>query len=401
MFILADKDLEVKEIKKGTGEILSDVRINKKTGEWKEQPWKPYKSMNTVLDGIYDTALVIDPTCISPSAKFSLHGCASYLLFKRDKKKGAKKLDTADFCKHRLCPICNWRKSLKMFAQMQIVSKALMEKFPTARFLFLTLTVRNCSGDELKDTLDAMNAGLKLMFNPGKTNKSGKPVKAMLLGYAKATEVNYNPEEFITEEMFKKNKAYYKKSGLAVGDPNPSFDTYHPHFHILVMVKGEYFRGINYLSQAKWTDIWQNCMKLDYKPMVNIQVVKPNEKDLTSGATGLDMMDGTAKEKAMTAAISETFKYPMKPNSLKLDMFHDLDLNEQERIVQAVIIYSHALRRRRLVTFGGEILKMRKILKQDDVEDGDLIDVGDEPTIESEFDFILFKYFKQMGCYVC
>ena len=30
MFILADKDLEVKEIKKGTGEILSDVRINKK-----------------------------------------------------------------------------------------------------------------------------------------------------------------------------------------------------------------------------------------------------------------------------------------------------------------------------------------------------------------------------------
>ena len=284
---------------------------------------------------------------------------------------------------------------------MQIVSKALMEKFPTARFLFLTLTVRNCSGDELKDTLDAMNAGLKLMFNPGKNNKSGKPVKATLLGYAKATEVNYNPEEFITEEMFKKNKAYYKKSGLAVGDPNPSFDTYHPHFHILVMVKGEYFRGINYLSQAKWTDIWQNCMKLDYKPMVNIQVVKPNEKDLTSGATGLDMTDGTAKEKAMTAAISETFKYPMKPNSLKLDMFHDLDLNEQERIVQAVIIYSHALRRRRLVTFGGEILKMRKILKQDDVEDGDLIDVGDEPTIESEFDFILFKYFKQMGCYVC
>ena len=142
-------------------------------------------------------------------------------------------------------------------------------------------------------------------------------------------------------------------------------------------------------------------MKLDYKPMVNIQVVKPNEKDLTSGAIGLDMTDGTAKEKAMTAAISETFKYPMKPNSLKLDMFHDLDLNEQERIVQAVIIYSHALRRRRLVTFGGEILKMRKILKQDDVEDGDLIDVGDEPTIESEFDFILFKYFKQMGCYVC
>ena len=35
MFILADKDLEVKEIKKGTGEILSDVRINKRLANGK------------------------------------------------------------------------------------------------------------------------------------------------------------------------------------------------------------------------------------------------------------------------------------------------------------------------------------------------------------------------------
>jgi plasmid rolling circle replication initiator protein Rep len=246
-----------------------------------------------------------------------------------------------------------------------------------------------------------MNAGLKLMFNPGKNNKSGKPVKAMLLGYAKATEINYNSEKFIIEEMFKKNKAYYKKSGLVVGDPNPSFDTYHPHFHILVMVKGEYFTGKSYISQAKWTDIWHDCMKLDYKPMVNIQVVKPNEKDLTNGEIGIDLTEGITKEKAMIAAISETFKYPMKPNSLKLDKFDDLDLDEQDRIIKAVIVYSHALRSRRLVTFGGEILKMRKILNQDDVEDGDLVDVGDEPTIENDFELVLFTYFKQMGCYVC
>ena len=49
-----------------------------------------------------------------------------------------------------------------------------------------------------------MNAGLKLMFNPGKTNKSGKPVKAMLLGYAKATEVNYILKNLLPKKCLKK-----------------------------------------------------------------------------------------------------------------------------------------------------------------------------------------------------
>ena len=384
-----------KEIEQGTGQLLSDKRTDK-NGNPKEQPWVPYKKMSKTLNGIYDEAIEIDPTCISPSAKDALSDCSAWLLFRRYIESKVLRLDKANFCRHRLCPVCNWRKSLKMFAQMQIVSKALMEKFPTARFLFLTLTIKNCLAEELEKTIDEMNAGLKLMFNPGKNNKSGKPIKAVMLGYAKAMEINYNPEEFITEEMFKKNKDYYKKIGLAVDDPNPSFDTYHPHFHILLMVKSEYFTGKSYLSQAKWTDIWQDCMKLDYKPMVNIQVVRPNEKQLISGATDL-----TLKEKAMTAAISETFKYPMKPNSLKLDKYPELDKDEQQRIIKAVITYSHALRGRRLVTFGGEILKMRKILKQDDVENGDLIHVSDEPEINDDFDLVLYKYFGKIGVYVC
>ena len=45
-------------------------------------------------------------------------------------------------------------------------------------------------------------------------------------------------------------------------------------------------------------------------------------------------------------------------------------------------------------------LKARKALKQDDIEKGDLVEVGDTPTIENEYEFVLFNWMK-MGCYVC
>ena len=73
---------------------------------------------------------------------------------------------------------------------------------------------------------------------------------------------------------------------------------------------------------------------------------------------------------------------------------------EQDELVEAIICLSHAMKGRRLVTFGGEILKARKALKQDDIEKGDLVEVGDTPTIENEYEFVLFNWMK-MGCYVC
>ena len=112
----------------------------------------------------------------------------------------------AEFCRHRLCPTCNWRKSLKLFSQMKEVSARLLQDFPGARYLFLTLTVKNCSGAELAQTIDKMNFGFKLLVNAGKTNASAKAVKANLLGYAKAMEIKYDAEKTITPEMYAQRK---------------------------------------------------------------------------------------------------------------------------------------------------------------------------------------------------
>ena len=369
---------------RGTGEVLSDLKTN---GE--ERPWKTYKRLGTFLYQLYGRAREMDESCITPSAYFALERCCSWLLFRRYVEGSVLKLHKADFCRHRLCPVCNWRKSLKLFSQMKEVSGQLLQDFPGARYLFLTLTVRNCSGDELARTIDAMNFGFKLLVNAGKNNASAKPVKANLLGYAKATEIKYDAEKTITKKMYAKQKNYYIPRGLKVGSVNPNYGMYHPHFHVLLMVKGDFFRT-GYIKHDQWAEIWQDCMKLDYTPQVHVRTVKPNKR----------ASEESAADAALTAAISETMKYPVKPDSLKLDAFESMSEKEKDELAEAVICLSHAMKGRRLVTFGGEILKARKALKQDDIEKGDLVEVGDTPTIENEYELVLFNWMK-MGCYVC
>lgn len=386
------KNEEILDIVEGTGEILSD-----------KKQWIPYKKMNIVLgQEVFSRALKFDPSCISDSGLSSLLTCSNYLLFKRYVEENILRLHRAYFCRNRLCPICNWRKSMKLFAQMQKTTDYLMAEFPTDRYLFLTLTVKNVTAAELSDTIDQMNNGFKYLVNKGLNNASAKKVKANLMGYAKAMEIKYDSEEFITEEMFKKAKTYYAKKGLKISSRNPNYDMYHPHFHVLLMVKGEFFAGRNYIKQAEWTGIWRDCMKLDYDPVVDIRVVKPNKERLENGAA-LDLTEvadkTNLKKMELQSAISETLKYPVKPDGLKLLEYENLNEKQKDNIARAVACLSKALFKRRLITFGGEILKARKKLELEDVEDGDLIMEDSEPTPQTDFEYVLYTW--RMGCYIC
>jgi hypothetical protein len=50
----------------------------------------------------------------------------------------------------------------------------------------------------------------------------------------------------------------------------------HPHFHVLMMVKPSYFTH-GYLSQAKWVEMWQKSLRIDYKPILDVQALKPQD----------------------------------------------------------------------------------------------------------------------------
>ena len=172
------------------------------------------------------------------------------------------KLQTAAFCRVRGCPVCEWRKSLMWRARFYQALPKIQEEYPKARWVFLTLTVRNCELEELGDTLKAMNEAW------GRLRKR-KEFK-LVDGWIRATEITRG------------------KDGSA-----------HPHFHCLLMVKPSYFKGQSYVKQDAWRDAWRTAMRLDYDPVVDVRAVKGD----------------------LAEAVPETFKYTAKPS----DIMHDLE----------------------------------------------------------------------------
>jgi plasmid rolling circle replication initiator protein Rep len=189
---------------------------------------------------------------------------------------------------------------------------ALVEAHPKARWLFLTLTVRNCAIGELADTIKAMNAAWQRL----KDRKEFKPV----LGWVRTTEVTRG------------------KDGTA-----------HPHFHALLMVPPSWFKGSNYVKHARWVELWADCLRVDYLPNVDVRTVKPRSP--RSGQTPLD-----ATAQALQGAVSETLKYSTKPADMVADEAWFLELTKQTH-------------RKRFVATGGAL---KHVLKVDQESDEDL-----------------------------
>lgn len=183
------------------------------------------------------------------------------------------RLQTAWFCRVRHCPVCCWRRSLMWKARFLKALSAIMNDYPQHRWIFLTLTVRNCELVELRQTLSNMNKAWK-----GLTKKKAFPAT----GWVKTVEVTKS------------------KNG-----------TTHPHFHVLVLVPPSYF-GKNYLSQNRWTQLWQDALKVDYTPILDVRSVR--------GKSGIH---------DLTEAIKETFKYSVKNEDLDFSRDWLLELTKQ------------------------------------------------------------------------
>lgn len=65
---------------------------------------------------------------------------------------------SANFCRNRFCPTCQWRRSVKLFRQNYECFEWIKAKYPGCRFVFLTLTVCNVPIDSLASRLADMSA---------------------------------------------------------------------------------------------------------------------------------------------------------------------------------------------------------------------------------------------------
>lgn len=303
-------------------EILKDA-----DSRGKERDWKGKKKRSLLMADHHEIAE------LTKKAE-RMYDCGNYLVFKL--KDSRLKLYQAYFCKARLCPMCNWRRSLKIAFQNKKIIQTLNER-EKVKWVFLTLTVRNVEGNELKNTMDQMTKAWNRFAGYAKFKKSVK-------GYFRAMEVTRN---------WDKESEWY--------------GTYHPHFHVLLAVSTNYFTK-NYIKQSEWTSMWQRAMKLDYTPIVHVAKVKPK----TESSDFVEIEDEVKKTIAEQNAIFEVSKYPVK----------DTDVIRGNKVtlenVQTVKDLDTALAYKRLISYGGLLKEIHKELNLDDAEDGDLIHIDED-----------------------
>lgn len=276
----------------------------------RDAPWDTHRSQAQDVMAIYET--VKDFQRLAER----ISGCSGVLRFglvvEPETGELRLKLREAQFCRVRNCPVCQWRRSMMWQARFYQALPRIEQEHPKARWLFLTLTVPNCPVNELRSTLQGMNKAWQRLIK----RKEFKPV----LGFIRTTEV--------TPEKQRKDYA-------------------HPHFHALLLVPSSWFGGDYYVKQARWLELWRECMRDDSIMQVDIRAVKSLNKD--DPKTGLQR------------AAAETLKYSVKPD----DMINNPDwfLTMTEQVHQL-----------RFMATGGVL---KDVLRQEEETDQDLI-IGDD-----------------------
>ena len=169
-------------------------------------------------------------------------------------------LNDAIFCRVRLCPICQWRKSKRWQALALKNLPSIQKQFPNYRWLFLTLTIKNCKLSRLRN---------------------------------KVSELNKSFLKWVKWKSFPAD-GWIKSLEVTLDESDPTLC--HPHFHILLMVPAHYFYNKEeYLTQPDWVHAWRKAAKLNYDPVVDIRAVRQGKE---------------------SQIIPELLKYGVKPDDL-------------------------------------------------------------------------------------
>lgn len=237
--------------------------------------------------------------------------CGTFLEFS-ETAGGKKVLTAANFCRERLCPACSWVRSCRIYATTSRILDHIDLTDKDHKYLFLTLTVANCPAEKLGETLTMMADAYKRMTN-------NRAWKRRIMGAMRTTEITVNHEN----------------------------DTYHPHYHLILMVPKDYGKKGDklYLKQDEWADLWRLSARLDYSPHVWIEAVKGG------------------REKG----IMEVSKYLAKDSQYILP-------EDPARTDEVVSVLQEHLAGRQLVSYSGALRKAQRLLRLEDPEAGDLTD---------------------------
>lgn len=249
---------------------VNKQKVNLRDISRRDKVWDTHKAKADIVSRLYHK-YADSPRDHKRSLK--IKDCAGFLRFGRDSYDGTLHLIEAHFCHKRACPICQWRRSLMLKAKFYSNLPQVMNENPKARYIFLTLTVKNCELSELRSTIQMMNKAFDRMMKL-------EYMKKVVLGYCRNVEVTKADDE----------KA-------------------HPHFHVLLAVSPSYFSSENYLSQIKWKKLWQECLRIDYSPVVDVRIPQTDQDK--------------------NNVVKELLKYPVKEADIDIKSKWFLDYCEQ------------------------------------------------------------------------
>lgn len=303
------------------GEVIGE-QLHDQKYPWKERKLKTFK-----LAWLYEVAGWPDYATRAAT-------CSTWLQYLA-MEDGMRQLHAANFCKLRLCPLCIARRAKQSAYKLSQVMDRVDADHPGTMYLFLTLTVKNCEGIQLGDTIGQLTKAWKSLIDQRQIQRSIK-------GWFRAVEITRNGED----------------------------NTYHPHIHAILAVEPGYFakKSVYYITHAEWLRRWRLALKVDYDPSVRIQTAKA--KGECCGAR---------------AAAVEAAKYATKDSDY-------IDPKLPELVAADIVdIYTRALRRRRLTAFGGWMKEAAAAIGADDLEDGDLVHI-DQDTIRADVADLIEDY---------
>lgn len=250
------------------------------------------------------------------------------------------KLRRSFFCHVRHCPVCQWRKSLYWKAMMYKTYDKIKDDYKNYRWLFLTLTVKNCHVSDLRQELTMMHKAFVKLTK----RKEFKNV----VGFVRTTEVTRDKKNFYTHA--------------------------HPHYHVMLLVKSAYFSKKHYVKQMDWVRVWGECLNVSYFPNVDIRAVtSDNDED--------NLRD----------VISETLKYACKPS----DMIFDNTAKSHFWFYE----YTKQVHKMRFVNSGGVLKNALKLERQ--ITDDDMIALAsDDCHVDKNERLLSFVYVNEKRSYI-
>lgn len=340
----------------------------------KKHPFARNKQQNIYLSEVYQyiakTSAAADNTfldCACSSIDFSktfnkLTFCSNYLEFAHLKDK-TKRISYLESCHKSLCPCCNF---FRARSDLRLLHDIFAEFFKNSvykncQFLFLTLTVPSVYSEDLQKALDDLNKAYHRLID-------FKEFKNAFIGSSRSLEITYNNDE-----------------------DSKSFNMAHPHLHILLVARPDYFTSPAYIDYQHFLFLWQRargdhrfrsfdkwyrwyCSYWSEPFTANARLLPgapPFATQINVKKIKLRQARNLSEEKlvgSMFNILSEVLKYPFKPD----------DLLTGDIIVDAerVFFLDAAMYHRRRWQVSGVLKKIAQELGVPEVESPDLITIA-------------------------